>query len=133
MAYRPPVVRPSKSKQARAAIEASYRRQALVKALAGRLQMLVSQMNENPGFPVLPPGRPFPEHPSIPPREDLPPGPALPPRSPGPSSPAIPPGFKPTYAAPDYLPSWPPPSAADWRRMPGFYDEPGIGDNPRFF
>lgn len=141
MAYRPPVVPPrrSRSREARAALEAQQRRAALVQALKARLAVLFEMRAQ----PVpLPPGV-VPRGPGpvadIPPRGPFRGEPVLPPEGVVPQGPGDQPDFLPggerkpvaTPVTPDWVPSWPPPSAADWRRMPGFYDEQR--DDSRFF
>ena len=98
MAYRPARVPPPNKRSPRGVVEAAARRQALAKALASRLQMLLAAREQ----PILPPRAPISENPNIPPMD---------PRTQG----------------------WVPPSAYDWIRQPGFYDEPDSGVDARYF
>lgn len=119
MAYRPPIVSPKthRGKSARAALAAKERRTALVTALRDRLAAIVANMPKQQ--PDLPPQQPFREQPIPPPQGLLPPAvAAAPPPPPPPAAPFPSQG----------PPGWVPPSAFDWIRQPGFYDEPPSGD-----
>lgn len=115
MAYRPPIYRGAP-------------RQALVQALVARLAMLLGEepiIPPRPGPPefIRPPARPFPTRPSIPPRVPVSGSPVLPPRSPVSQAPSLPPWYG------GVIEGWVPPSARDWVRQPGFFDEgPALGD-----
>ena len=128
MAYRPPVVQGPRGKgRGREVAEAQLRRQALAKALATRLQALMLQMAQREN-PIIPPKPPFREHPAIPPREPFRGSPSVPPRPPLSGSPSIPPAGPFATAPHDpgldpRVAGWVPPSAYDWIRQPGFYDE----------
>jgi len=111
MAYRPNVIRPPVQPNPRALIEARMQRQALVKALADRLSLLLNAFQQAPSTDF--------------PRPRASPSPVF--RAPpaGPSQALLPPPFRPgttPVQAPEWLPSWPAPSARDWRSMPGFYE-----------
>ena len=123
MAYRPPVVRPRSAKRGgREVANAQMRRKALAQALASRIGMLLAQ-RQQPPQPMIPPG-----------------GPGLPA---GRRAPLIPPGLSgSSFAAPPAPaqafppqggPGWVPPSAYDWIRQPGFYEEATPSGNPRAF
>ena len=122
MAYRPPVVRPRSTKRGgREVANAQMRRKALAQALASRITMLLAQQRQQQQQPqpMIPPGVLGPPRP-----------PVIPPGLSG-SSFAAPPA--PAQAFPSQGgPGWVPPSAYDWIRQPGFYDEPSSG-NARAF
>jgi len=109
MAYRPNVIRPPVQRHPRELLEARMQRQALVKALSDRLAKLlaafqsVGQQSPQAGFPAQGPSPNVPARPSFQ----------------GSSSPLAAPAVSPSVQQP-WVPSWPPPSAQDWRRMPGF-------------
>ena len=140
MAYRPPVVQsPRGKRKGREVAEAQLRRQALAKALSTRLQALMLQMAQR-SQPIIPPKPPFREHPAIPPQGPFRGSPAIPPQPPLAPNPHIPPagpfatqpldpGFDPRVVDPN----WVPPSAYDWIRQPGFYDEAPPSGNSRAF
>lgn len=117
MAYSPPV---------RRGLPPGVTKQALAKALMARLAVLLQAAGEEPVIPprgappefIRPPARPFPPRPSIPPREPVSGSPVLPPRVPVSGTPALPPGYGGQFSA-----GWVPPSARDWVRQPGFYNE----------
>ena len=111
MAYRPSLIRPPIPPHPRALIEARMQRQALVKALADRLQALFTAVQQGvaasppPGlFPTqaaAPPARPFPTQALAPPRAGFPAGPAAGfPSFAGSSRPVLPQGF----LSPRYMP-----------------------------
>lgn len=116
MAYRPPIHRGRANAQR---LKPQVSRQALIEALASRLAMLFGEEpaprdapRENP---IIPPRPPLRGQPHFPPRGPFRGEPVIPPRVPPRETPWDPPTEERTYVAP--------PSAWDWIRQPGFYDE----------
>ena len=122
MAYRPSLIRPPIPPHPRALIEARMQRQALVKALADRLQALFTAVQQGVAasppsyaFPMqaaAPPARPFPTQALAPPRAGFPVAPAagFPSYAAGSSRPVLPQGF----LSPRYMPLTRPPGISEF-------------------